>query len=38
MRLSYVLPRPLDFVRWIKLKLGLVLVGSGLASLVVFWA
>jgi signal transduction histidine kinase len=36
-RLSYVLPRPLDFVRWIKLKLGLVLVGSGLASLLVFW-
>ncbi len=36
-RLSYALPRPLDFVRWIKLKLGLVLVSSGLASLIVFW-
>ena len=29
--------RPLDWVRWIKLKLGLVLVVSGLASLIVFW-
>ncbi|HEU0240525.1 MAG TPA: HAMP domain-containing sensor histidine kinase [Micromonosporaceae bacterium] len=36
-RISDALPRPLDFVRWIKLKLGLVLVASGLASLVVFW-
>ncbi len=36
-RLSYALPRPLDFVRWIKLKLGLLLVASGLASLLVFW-
>ena len=35
--ISYALPRPLDFVRWIKLKLGLVLVFSGLASLIVFW-
>ncbi len=34
---SDVLPRPLDFVRWIKLKLGLLLVASGLASLLVFW-
>ena len=29
--------RPLDFVPWIKLKLGLVLVVSGFASLLVFW-
>jgi signal transduction histidine kinase len=29
--------RPLDWVRWIKLKLGLVLVVSGFASLIVFW-
>ena len=28
--------RPLDWVRWIKLKLGLVLLLSGLASLIVF--
>ncbi|HKD96838.1 MAG TPA: HAMP domain-containing sensor histidine kinase [Micromonosporaceae bacterium] len=31
------LPRPLDFVRWIKLKIGILLVLSGLASLIVFW-
>jgi signal transduction histidine kinase len=36
-KLSYALPRPLDFVRWIKLKLGIVLIASGLASLLVFW-
>lgn len=36
-RIVDTLPRPLDFVRWIKLKLGLVLVGSGLAGLAVFW-
>jgi signal transduction histidine kinase len=29
--------RPLDFVPWIKLKLGLVLVASGFAGLLVFW-
>jgi signal transduction histidine kinase len=32
-----LLPRPLDPVRSIKLKLGLLLVGSGLAGLTVFW-
>ena len=32
-----VLPRPLDFLPWIKLKLGLVIVGSGVAGLVVFY-
>jgi signal transduction histidine kinase len=36
-RISDALPRPLDFMRWIKLKLGFVLVFSGLASLIVFY-
>jgi signal transduction histidine kinase len=31
------LPRPLDVLPWIKLKLGLALVGGGLASLFVFY-
>jgi signal transduction histidine kinase len=30
-------PRPLDFVPLIKLKLGLVILASGLAGLTVFW-
>jgi signal transduction histidine kinase len=32
-----ILPRPLDPVRSIKLKLGMLLVASGFAGLVVFW-
>ncbi len=36
-RLWLLMPRPLDFVRNIKLKLGIVVLGSGLAGLVVFW-
>ncbi|MFP5370789.1 MAG: two-component sensor histidine kinase, partial [Actinomycetes bacterium] len=32
-----LLPRPLDPVRSIKLKLGILLVSAGLAGLVVFW-
>jgi signal transduction histidine kinase len=32
------LPRPLDFVRYIKLKLSLVILASGTAGVVVFWA
>ena len=36
-RISYALPRPLDFVPWIKAKLGLTLIISGFTSLVVFW-
>jgi signal transduction histidine kinase len=32
-----VLPRPLDVVSSIKLKLGMILVGSAFASLLVFW-
>ncbi|HEU4426483.1 MAG TPA: HAMP domain-containing sensor histidine kinase [Pilimelia sp.] len=32
-----LLPRPLDPVRSIKIKLGLLLVGAGFAGLVVFW-
>jgi signal transduction histidine kinase len=31
-------PRPLDFVPLIKLKLGLVILASGLAGLTVFWS
>jgi signal transduction histidine kinase len=31
------LPRPLDWLPWIKLKLGLALVGGGAASLFVFY-
>ena len=37
MRLAKM-PRPLDFVPFIKLKLGLVIVASGLAGLAVFWS
>jgi signal transduction histidine kinase len=37
-RVSYLLPRPLDFVRYIKLKLGILVVASGAAGLVVFWS
>jgi signal transduction histidine kinase len=33
-----LLPRPLDPVRSIKLKLGIVLVASGVAALVYFWS
>jgi signal transduction histidine kinase len=36
-QLSSALPRPLDFARYIKLKLGLVILASGLAGLTVFW-
>jgi signal transduction histidine kinase len=36
-RLTAILPRPLDPVRSIKMKLGLVVVASGLAGLVYFW-
>lgn len=36
-RVLDLLPRPLDPVRSIKLKLGLLLVSSGLAGLAVFW-
>jgi len=36
-RVLNVLPRPLDFLPWIKLKLGLVVVGSGVAGLIVFY-
>ena len=32
-----LLPRPLDPVRSIKIKIGLLLVGAGLAGLMVFW-
>ncbi|OLB78965.1 MAG: two-component sensor histidine kinase [Actinobacteria bacterium 13_2_20CM_2_71_6] len=31
-------PRPLDFVPFIKLKLGLVIIASGMAGLAVFWS
>jgi len=31
-------PRPLDFVPFIKLKLGLVILASGMAGLAVFWS
>jgi signal transduction histidine kinase len=37
LRLLDALPRPLDPVRSIKLKLGILLVGSGTAGLMVFW-
>ncbi len=33
---AFSLPRPLDFVRYIKLKLGLVVVGSGAVGMAVF--
>jgi signal transduction histidine kinase len=33
---GFSLPRPLDFVRYIKLKLGIVVIGSGAAGLAVF--
>lgn len=36
-RLTAILPRPLDPVRSIKMKLGLLVVASGLAGLVYFW-
>jgi signal transduction histidine kinase len=36
-RASDLLPRPLDPVRSIKLKLGVLLVGSGAAGLAYFW-
>jgi signal transduction histidine kinase len=36
--LADVMPRPLDFVRHIKLKLGIVVVASLAAGLVVFWS
>jgi signal transduction histidine kinase len=36
-RVMDALPRPLDMVPWIKLKLGLALVGGGVASLAVFY-
>jgi signal transduction histidine kinase len=32
------MPRPLDFVPFIKLKLGLVILASGMAGLTVFWS
>src|SRR5207302_10290330 len=32
------MPRPLDFVPFIKLKLGLVILASGMAGLAVFWS
>jgi signal transduction histidine kinase len=32
------MPRPLDFVPLIKLKLGLVILASGMAGLTVFWS
>jgi signal transduction histidine kinase len=37
-RLLDLLPRPLDFVRFIKLKLGIVVLASGAAGLAVFWS
>ena len=37
-RLAELLPRPLDPVRSIKLKLGILLVASGVAALVFFWS
>ncbi len=36
-RLTAILPRPLDPIRSIKMKLGLLVVASGLAGLVYFW-
>ena len=36
--LADLMPRPLDFVRHIKLKLGIVVVASLAAGLVVFWS
>jgi signal transduction histidine kinase len=36
-RLVELIPRPLDFVKSIKLKLGLVVIGSGAACVAVFW-
>jgi signal transduction histidine kinase len=36
-RLADLMPRPLDFVRHIKLKLGIVILVSGAAGLAVFW-
>lgn len=36
-RLTAILPRPLDPIRSIKMKLGLVVVVSGMAGLVYFW-
>jgi signal transduction histidine kinase len=36
-RIMDALPRPLDVLPWIKLKLGLALVGGGVASLFVFY-
>jgi signal transduction histidine kinase len=36
-RIMDALPRPLDPVRYIKLKLGIVLVASGAAGLTYFW-
>ncbi|HEY2675241.1 MAG TPA: HAMP domain-containing sensor histidine kinase [Rugosimonospora sp.] len=35
-RLVELMPRPLDFVRYIKLKLGIVVLASGAAGLIVF--
>jgi signal transduction histidine kinase len=37
-RISYALPRPLDFCPYIKVKLGLLILASGLAGLTVFWS
>ena len=37
-QLADLMPRPLDFVRHIKLKLGIVIVVSGAAGLAVFWS
>ena len=36
--LADLMPRPLDFVRHIKLKLGIVILASGTAGLGVFWS
>jgi signal transduction histidine kinase len=36
-KLTAILPRPLDPIRSIKMKLGLLVVASGLAGLVYFW-
>jgi signal transduction histidine kinase len=37
-RLADLMPRPLDFVRHIKIKIGLVILGGGAAGFAVFWA
>jgi signal transduction histidine kinase len=37
-RMADLMPRPLDFVRHIKLKLGIVILASGVAGLAVFWS